>query len=36
MSKQTKKKKLTTYEIVTLIIGAVTAIATLIQAIKWW
>lgn len=31
-----KNKKPTTYEIVELIIMALTAIAALIQAIKWW
>jgi len=31
-----KKKKPTTYEIVSLIIEAVIAVATLITAIKWW
>lgn len=31
-----KRKKPTTLEIVELIIKAVTAIATLIAAVKWW
>ena len=36
MGKKPKKKKLTAYEIATLIISAVAAIAALIEAIKWW
>ena len=35
MAKKPKKKP-TTYEIAELILKAVTAIATLISAIKWW
>ena len=35
MAKKPNKKP-TTYEIIELILKAVTAIATLVTAIKWW
>lgn len=31
-----KRKKLTTYEIASLVIKAIVAVSTLITAIKWW
>lgn len=36
MANKSKQKKPTTYEIIELILKAVTAIATLISVIKWW
>lgn len=36
MSKKKPNKKPTTYEIVSLIIEAVVAIAALITAFRWW
>lgn len=34
--KKSKKKKLTTYEKISLAIEAVIAVAALIEAIRWW
>lgn len=34
--KKRKKKKLTTYEIIDLILTALSAITALISAIRWW
>lgn len=33
---KSKNKKPTTFEVVTLIVEAIAAIAALISAIKWW